>query len=82
MPPRPPLARKPRDWETNLLARAAELAPCGRLIFYTFCRDENGRYLGHTGGVSMFATLREIWQQFHDQGRISAAELSAMTFQQ
>ena len=75
-------AQAARDWETILLARAAELAPGGRLVFCNFCRDEDGRYLGHTGGVSMFATFREIWRQFQDQGRISAAEFSAMTFPQ
>lgn len=75
-------AQAARDWETILLRRAAELAPGGRLVFCNFCRDEEGRYLGHTGGVSMFATFREIWLAFRAQGRLSAAEFSAMTFPQ
>ena len=57
-------AQASRDWETILLGRAAELAPGGRLVYCKFCRGEEGRYLGHTGGVSMFATFREIWRQF------------------
>ena len=71
-----------RDWETILLRRAAELVPGGRLVLVNFCRDEQGRYLGHTGGVSMFDTFNSIWQSFVADGTISEDEYLDMTLPQ
>ena len=70
------------DWETILLARARELKPGGRLVFANFCRDEQGRYLGHTGGVDMFDTFDAIWRQFLAEGAIAEREYRAMTLPQ
>ena len=70
------------DWLTILSHRASELAVGGRLVLCNFCRDENGFYLGHTGGVSMFETFRRLWSDFRDQGRITAAEFKAITLPQ
>lgn len=70
------------DWETILMNRARELRPGGRLVLVNFCRDNEGRYLGNTGGVNMFDTFNEIWLSFLDDGRISRAEYDRMTLPQ
>jgi len=71
-----------RDWETILLNRAAELVPGGRLVFANFCRDEAGRYLGNTSGISMFDTFRDVWLAFVEEGTIDHDEYVAMTLPQ
>ncbi|MEM7226080.1 MAG: SAM-dependent methyltransferase [Pseudomonadota bacterium] len=70
------------DWQTILLHRARELAPGGRLVIANFCRDESGRYLGHTEGVDMFDTFNRIWRECLADGRIEQAEYLAMTLPQ
>ena len=70
------------DWERILLARAAELAPGGRFICLNFGIDEEGRYLGHTGGQSMFDNFTRHWRALRDEGRISEEEFSRATFAQ
>jgi len=70
------------DWERILLHRARELKPGGALVLMNFGVDEAGRYLGHTGGVSMFDNFNRIWQQFVDDGVITHAEYRAMTLPQ
>jgi hypothetical protein len=71
-----------RDWQTILLHRAAELAPGGRLVLVNFGRDEAGRYLGNTGGVNMFDTFNQIWQQLLADNVIRRDEYIAMTLPQ
>ncbi|MCG8354896.1 MAG: class I SAM-dependent methyltransferase [Kiloniellales bacterium] len=71
-----------RDWETILLHRAAELAPGGAFVMANFCKDEEGRYLGHTGGVDMFDCFNRLWQALRDERRISAEEYRRMTLPQ
>ena len=71
-----------KDWEAILLARAAELRPGGRLVFMNFGKDEEGRYLGATGGVNMFDTFELHWKAMADEGRITADEYDAATFAQ
>ena len=71
-----------RDWETILLARATELAPGGRMVLVNFCTDEQGRYLGNTGGVNMFDTFNTIWRRFLADGLIEADEYQGMTLPQ
>jgi len=71
-----------QDWEAILLRRAAELAPGGRLVLVNFAVDDEGRYLGNTGGVNMFDTFDAIWRGFVADGTISEAEYAAMTLPQ
>ena len=75
-------AQAAADWERILLARAAELAPGGRFICLNFGIDEDGRYLGHTGGQSMFDNFTAHWRTLRDEGRISEDEFSRATFAQ
>jgi indole-3-acetate O-methyltransferase len=70
------------DWERILLMRARELAPGGKLVLANFCEDEQGHYLGHTGGANMHDTFAEHWRGLHRSGRISDAEYRAGTFMQ
>ena len=70
------------DWERILLGRAAELRPGGRLVIMSFGKDEQGRYLGNTGGVNMFDTFDLHWRALADEGVITGAEYDAATFAQ
>jgi hypothetical protein len=47
-----------------------------------FCIDEQGRYLGHTGGRNLFETYGSLWRQMHEQGLVTRAEYEAANFQQ
>ena len=71
-----------RDWERILLARAHELVPGGKLVLANFCEDEQGRYLGGTGGIDMFDTFAKHWRNLRDAGAITEAEYRAGTLQQ
>ncbi len=71
-----------RDWETMLLYRTRELVPGGRLCLFNFGIDEEGRYLGHTGGVSMFDTFNELWSGLADEGIITREEYLNTNFPQ
>ena len=75
-------AQSMADWDTILLARAAELQPGGKLVLANFCEDEHGRYLGGTGGVNMFGEFARHWGWLRDTGWISDAEYRAATFPQ
>ena len=70
------------DWQNILGCRARELRSGGKMVLINFCRDEQGRYLGNTGGVNMFDTFNLVWLQFLDQGKIGKAEYQAMTLPQ
>ena len=70
------------DWETILLHRARELKPGGKLVLANFCRDENGCYLGNTGGENMFDNFNNLWCELRDSGVISQQEYAAMTLPQ
>lgn len=70
------------DWSTILLHRARELKSGGKLVFANFCRDESGHYLGATDGINMFNTFNAIWQQFVDDGVVTAEEYKSMTLPQ
>jgi len=72
-------ARAEADWLTILQHRLRELKPGGRAVFVNFCRDAAGHYLGNTGGVNMFDTLRDIWHEFVADGVINSEELARMT---
>ena len=75
-------ARAAKDWENILLARSNELAPGGRLVFMNFGKDEQGRYLGGTGGADMFDTFDMLWKQLATEGKISEAEYINASFSQ
>ncbi len=75
-------AQARRDWRQILLHRATELKAGGKLVLINFGRDEQGRYLGNTGGINMFDTFNRIWLDFVDQGRIDKDEYANMTLPQ
>ena len=70
------------DWNRILLSRAAELKPGGRLVFMNFGIDEDGRYLGNTGGINMFNTFNDIWNELHEEDLITHGEWVDATFSQ
>jgi hypothetical protein len=70
------------DWQNFLLNRTNELKSGGFLALFNFGIDEKGRYLGHTGGVSMFDTFNNIWREMADEGTITDAEYKATNFPQ
>lgn len=70
------------EWERLLALRARELVKGGRLCYLNFGIDVRGRYLGHTGGVSMFDTFNRLWRGLADDGVITHAEYAATNFPQ
>ncbi|MEX0285776.1 MAG: hypothetical protein AB3N23_14300 [Paracoccaceae bacterium] len=70
------------DWGNFLTLRAQELKPGGMLALFNFGIDEQGRYLGHTGGVSMFDTFNTLWRGLAEEGVITDAEYTATNFPQ
>lgn len=75
-------AQGARDWETMLLNRTKELAKGGRLALFNFGIDEEGRYLGNTGGVNMFDTFSDILKELACDGTITEAEYLNTNFPQ
>lgn len=71
-----------RDWEAFLTLRATELKPGGFVALFNFGIDEEGRYLGHTGGVSMFDTFNTLWRGLVEDGVITQAEYQNTNFPQ
>ena len=71
-----------KDWQNILLARARELRPGGRLVFMNFGKDESGRYLGNTGGIRMFDTFNDLWEQMAIERLITQKEYINATFPQ
>jgi hypothetical protein len=70
------------DWQSFLLNRARELKPGGRLCLFNFGIDSKGRYLGSTGGVSMFDTFNDLWRGLVEEGRITREEYRNTNFPQ
>ena len=70
------------DWERILLGRAAELMPGGRFICLNFGIDNEGRYLGNTGGHHMFDNFDKHWRALRDEGIITDIEYEKATFAQ
>jgi len=75
-------AQAASDWEAILLARAAEMRTGGRFIILNFGIDEQGRYLGHTGGQSMFDQFTAHWRAHLEAGTITSEEFERATFVQ
>lgn len=71
-----------KDWETMLFQRTRELKPGGRLCLFNFGIDEEGRYLGHTGGKSMFDEFNRHWKSLSDDGVITREEYLNTNFPQ
>ena len=71
-----------QNWLDILLARAKELRPGGQLVMLNFGIDEQGRYLGNTGGVNMFNTFAALWKQMSQEKVISDAEFKNTAFPQ
>ena len=74
--------RASEDWQKILLARAAEMKSGSQFIVLNFGIDEEGRYLGHTGGHSMFNKFTEHWRALLSSGRITQEEFRKATFVQ
>jgi hypothetical protein len=70
------------EWENLLALRARELVVGGRLVLLNFGIDEKGRYLGHTGGMSMFDTFNGLWKELSVEGMITKAEYANTNFPQ
>ena len=47
-----------------------------------FCIDEQGRYLGNTGGINMFDTFAMLWRRLVDDGTITGEEYADTAFPQ
>jgi hypothetical protein len=75
-------AQAAQDWEAILLARATELVSGGRFVCVNFGIDEQGRYLGATGGVNMFDRFAAHWRALVDEGAITEDEFRRATFVQ
>ena len=75
-------AQAAADWQTILLHRARELVSGGKLVLVNFCKDQDGRYLGNTGGVNMFDQFNRNWQAMVQDGVITEEEYTAMTLPQ
>lgn len=71
-----------QDWEVMLTNRARELVSGGRLALFNFGIDEEGRYLGNTGGLNMFDTFNEIWAEMVGDGVITRDEYLNTNFPQ
>jgi len=71
-----------KDWETILLNRAKELISGGRFICINFGIDEEGRYLGNTGGHNMFNNFAKHWKNLETNGIITNEEFINATFTQ
>jgi len=70
------------DWERILVNRALELKSGARLVMSNFCIDEQGRYLGNTGGVNMFDSFAMLWRRLVEDGTITEAEFLNTAFPQ
>lgn len=75
-------ARAAEDWQRILLQRAAELRIGGRLVMVNLGIDDEGRYMGNTGGVNMFDTMNILWRRLLASGRIRPAEYQRMAIPQ
>ena len=70
------------DWQKILLARAAEMKSGSQFIVLNFGIDEEGRYLGNTGGHCMFDKFTQHWRALLTAGRITQDEFRKATFVQ
>ena len=75
-------AKGAQDWEAMLLHRAREMKPGARLCLFNFGIDDQGRYLGNTGGVNMFDTFARLWGRLRDTGTITDDEFRNTNFPQ
>ncbi len=75
-------ARAAKDWQTILLHRGREMGAGGKLVLVNFCKDQQGQYLGNTGGVNMFDQFNTNWQTMVQDGVITQQEYTAMTLPQ
>lgn len=75
-------ARGAEDWQSMLLRRTEEMKPGARLCLFNFGIDEQGRYLGNTGGVNMFDTFALLWKGLREEGVITQEEFLNTNFPQ
>lgn len=74
-------AQSAKDFESILLARAAELKPGGRMVVANFAQDPNGHWLGKSDlGPCMYDTMDRCWRDMAEEGRITMDEYRRTTF--
>ena len=73
--------RSPTGKPSCCIARAS-WSPAAKFVFANFCEDEQGHYLGHTGGVNMHDTFAKHWRNLLQDGTISEAEYRRANFVQ
>ena len=66
----------------NPSLKGRRTVPGGRFVCMNFGIDEKGRYLGNTGGHSMFDKFNQHWKAQLDQGTITDEEYTNATFAQ
>ena len=71
-----------KDWEIMLLRRSEELKSGGRLCLFNFGINDDGYYLGNTGGQNMFDTFAKLWKVLRDEGVITSEEFQNTNFPQ
>jgi hypothetical protein len=71
-----------KEWQHMLALRARELVHGGRLCLLNFGIDDTGRYLGNTGGESMFDTFNVLWRGLAEDGTITGEEYANTNFPQ
>ncbi len=70
------------DFVNKAAAGRAELIVGGRFICLNFGIDEQGRYLGNTGGQHMFDHFHKYWLGLFEDGSITADEYKRASFAQ
>ncbi|CAL4234931.1 unnamed protein product, partial [Meganyctiphanes norvegica] len=70
-----------KDWEQNLLHRAAELTPGGHIVIVNFCVDDKGHHLGNVNRKqSMFERMTSLWRKLVQEGTITQSEFDNTNF--
>jgi hypothetical protein len=75
-------AKGAADWDNMLAKRGAEMKTGARLCLFNFGIDEEGRYLGNTGGQNMFDTFARLWRGMVADGTITQQEFENTNFPQ
>lgn len=75
------MAQAAKDFETILLARAAELKKGGYMVIANFAVDNNQHWLGKSDiGPCMYDTMDRLWKGMSQEGLITEEEYRRTTF--